>query len=75
MRRALYAAMATNMDSSVFFRFTASARPRIVQASVRSVSLVTPVGLLRGGDARLPTQPKHSAQGRLTVRPDAWLNR
>lgn len=75
MRRALYAAMATNMDSSVFFRVTGSARPRTVQVSDRSVSLVTPVGLLQGGDARLPTQPKHTAQGRLAVSPDAWLSR
>ena len=75
MRRALYAAMATNMDSSVFFRFTTSAQPHTAQASTRSLSLIGWAGPFRGGDARLPTKPRRSAQGRVAVRPDARMNR
>jgi len=75
MRRTLYAAMATNMDSSVFFRFIESARPHTAQASTRSVSLIASVGRLAAGDTRRPTQPKRSAQGRVAIRLDAWMSR
>jgi hypothetical protein len=75
MQRALYAAMATNMDSSVFFRFIGSARPHTAQASTRPVSLIASVDRLAAGDTRRPTQPKRSAQGRVAVRLDAWMSR